>query len=174
MKKILIFILVFNSLNLLAQIQRVKEKKVYIGNDNKVRLVANDKLFTGVVEKVKNHNFTEYEEKFEEGVLMELNVYFRNSNKISDKYVYDSEKPLNILKRIRYGHHDGWMKVIHLDENEQTELIEVFQDEQLIHSCEYSGRFKNGREIFYAEGNRREVFYIYGEEVKIESISSKG
>ena len=174
MRKLLIFVVVFTSFKLLSQHQRVKEKEVYICNNNKIRLVSNNELFSGTVEKVKNHQFIEYEEKFKDGVLMELNVFFRNSKKISDKYVYDPQRPLHIVKRIRYGHHDGWKQIVYLDDNEQTELIETYQDNKLTYSCEHSGRPKNGKEIFYANGAIvKELFYINGEEVKGVSVSSK-
>lgn len=174
MRKLLIFVVVFTSFKLLAQQQRVKEKEVYICNNYKVRLASSNELFTGTVEKVKKHHFIEYEEKFKDGVLMELNVFFRNSKKISDKYLYDSLKPLNIVKRIRYGHHDGWKQIVYLDEHEQTELIETYQDNKLTYSCEHSGKPKNGKQLFYSDGVViKELFYINGEEIKEDSVSSK-
>lgn len=183
MKNILILILFF-SINQAISQEKIGIKEIYISN-NLAYKVSNDKLFSGIAQKVRNNGHLVYEEKYENGIILISNLYYNTlENVVSDKIIYNPEKPFVISKEIRFGNTTDWDQITYYDENGNKELIEkrengkydengiktFFEQREngkLIYSCQYNNNKKHGTEYTLCDnGDELTVKYVNGKKEK--------
>ena len=140
----------FISIKTISQ-ERIGIKEVYAEN-NLVYKNSDEKLFTGIIEKKRRNGHLVYEEKYEKGIILESNLYYNGKEKlISDKTIYNPEKPQTISKEIRYHLNGEFFQIKTYNNAGIKVLLEQFKNEKLIYSCEYLGKKKNGIELGYRE-----------------------
>ena len=144
--------------------ERVKNKEVYIDDNDLIYKVSNDQKFTGFVEKRRKNGHLVYEEEFKEGVIVSFNLYYNGKEKkINTRVLYNENKPFKIKKEFIYSFKGSLKKIISYDENGIKNLEEHFEEDKLTYSCEYKGKKRHGIEFCYNdEGEKIIVEYING------------
>lgn len=162
----LFLLLLLMSFSLFSQ-ESIAMKEIYIDNSLAYR-ISNQQLFTGVAQSKRKNGHLVYDEKYVNGIITESNLYYNTKEKlISDKTMYYQQKPFVNEKRIRFHLSKDTLRIISYDTSGKKILIEEFENNRSIYSCEYDGRKKNGKEICIDKNGEKLVFeYRDGKKIK--------
>ena len=126
--------------------------------------------FTGISQKIRTNGHVVYEEKFEDGVILERIVYFNQSNKeISQKTIFNKSKPYVPLKIVKYGSNeeDNCEEIIHLNEMGKKVLKETITNGRVTYRCQYQNGKKHGLEYcILKDGSELTVKYNQGKKIE--------
>ncbi|WP_324026196.1 hypothetical protein QSV08_02245 [Maribacter sp. BPC-D8] len=144
-------------------------KEVYIENDLVYKYSDNFR-FTGVVQLKRKKNEVYFEEVYNDGIILFDYQYFKGSDrKLIYRTDYNRYKPWSKEKAFYYPKSGKWIQITSYDEHGKKILIEKFEKEKLIYSCQYSGKKKNGQEICYDENGNQLIFqYVNGKILRVK------
>ena len=126
-------------------------KEVYIEN-NLVYKNTNDELFTGIAQNKRKNGHLVYEEEYKNGVILSSNLYYNGKEKrVSNKTIYNPNKPLVLSKEIKYRLNGEIFETITYNDDGIKILVEQFENSKLIYSCQYFGKKKHGLQLGYKE-----------------------
>ncbi|WP_242203172.1 hypothetical protein [Aestuariivivens insulae] len=126
-------------------------KEVYIDN-NLVYKSSNDELLTGIAQSKRKNGHLVYEEEYKNGVILSSNLYYNGKEiRVSNKTIYNPNKPLVLSKEIKYHLNGEVFETITYNDNGIKILVEQFKNGKLTYSCQYLGKKKNGLELGYGE-----------------------
>jgi len=162
MKNILLIIL-FCSLNALFAQEKVGLKEIYVEN-NLAYKVADDELFSGQAQKVRNNGHLVFEEYYKNGNPIKSIVYYNGTEKpIPARITEFYEKSFDKKKETVYRWKEPTVEYIYYDQNEKKTLIEQYENEKLTYRCEYLNNKKHGTEFCLDDdGNELEIEYRNG------------
>ncbi len=150
MKNFLILLMFFTFNKLISQ-EIVGMKEVYIDN-NLVYKSSNDELLTGIAQSKRKNGHLVYEEEYKNGVILSSNLYYNGKEiRVSNKTIYNPNKPLVLSKEIKYHLNGEVFETITYNDNGIKILVEQFKNGKLTYSCQYLGKKKNGLELGYGE-----------------------
>lgn len=137
----------------------VEMKAIYLDNQNIAHRVKDDSIFTGIAQHIRRNGHLVYEEIFINGVITTSKLYFNLEElKISNKTIYNENKPYVISKEFKYNLKGQVFEIITYDVNGKKALTEQFKNDKLIYSCEFNGKKKHGFELNFGE-NGNELLY---------------
>ncbi|WP_242133011.1 toxin-antitoxin system YwqK family antitoxin [Aestuariivivens marinum] len=153
-RNLLILIMLFTFNELISQ-EIIGMKEVYIDN-NLVYKNETDKLFTGIAQSKRKNGHLVYEEEYKNGIILSSNLYYNGQEiRVSNKTIYNSEKPLVLSKEIKYNLDGQIFERTTYNDDGIKILVEQFKNEKLTYSCQYFGKKKNGLELGYAEDGEK-------------------
>ncbi|QLE02373.1 hypothetical protein HX109_12750 [Galbibacter sp. BG1] len=130
-------------------------KETYIEN-NLVYKVSNDKLFTGTAQSKRKNGHLVYEEVYKNGIILSSNLYYNGKEiRVSNKSIYNPEKPLVLSKEIKYNLEGEIFETTTYNNDGIKILVEQFKNGKLTYSCQYLGKKKNGLELGYSEDGEK-------------------
>jgi len=165
-RNIIFFLFVFISFTVCAQ-GTLGMKEVYLENDLVYKYSDNER-FTGIAQIKKRNGQVIYEEVYKDGVILVDYQYYKGPEKdICYKTEYNRYKLWVKQKEYYYPKSKDRYEVTSFDENGTKILIEQFENEELIYSCQYSGKKKHGEEMCYDDKGDKLIFqYVNGRKVK--------
>lgn len=170
MRNILILLIFFTFNKLISQ-EIIEKKEVYIDN-NLAYKVADNGLFTGIIQVKRKNGHLVYEEEFKNGIILSGNLYFNGKEKIlSDKTIYNPNKPYVPSKELMYDLHEEIFEIRTYNDDGIKILCEQFKNGKRTYSCQYLGKKKHGLELGYKDGEEKITFrceYINGKKHGIE------
>ncbi|GAA0734249.1 hypothetical protein GCM10009430_49200 [Aquimarina litoralis] len=142
-------------------------KETYIDN-NLIYKSVNNKLFTGIAQKKRKNGHLVYEEEYKNGIILSSNLYYNGKEKrVSNKIIYNPNKPLVLLKEHKYNLEGEVFETITYNDDGIKILVEQFEREKLTYSCQYLGKKKNGIEYcLNKNGAKTQIEYRNGKKVK--------
>lgn len=142
-------------------------KEIYVAN-NLAYKVADDQLFSGQAQKVRKNGHLVYEEYYENGVPIKSILYYNRTEKpIPAKKTEFYDNSFNKKKETIYGLSKPTVAHTYYDYNGNKTLIERYENEKLIYSCEFLDDKKHGTEFCYNEdGTELTIEYRNGKKVK--------
>ena len=166
---------VFNSMTS----QEIIEMKEVYEDNNLVYKVVDDKLFTGIAQVKRKNKHLVYEEEFKGGVILLSYLYYNGKEKrVSNKTIYNPNKPLAILKEYSYDLKSEVFEITTYDNDGIKILYEQFTNGNVSYSCQYLGKKKHGLELGYRNGGDKITFrceYINGKKHGTEyCLNEKG
>lgn len=166
MKNILILILFFNCNQLIAQ-EKIGIKDLYYENYI-AHKVSDDKLFSGIAQKVRNNGHIIYDEVYENGILIKSTVYYNRTEKqIPAIVIFYYEKSFTPKTEINYGLSKPRIEYIHYNQDGKKILNEIFTMDILTYKCEYVNGKKHGTEFcINDDGTKLTLEYNNGKKVK--------
>ncbi|MGC6431265.1 MAG: hypothetical protein ACON5F_09515 [Jejuia sp.] len=130
-------------------------KEVYVKNDL-VYKIADDKLFTGTAQSKRKNGHLVYEEEYENGIILSSYLYFNGKEKkISNKSIYNRNKPLVLSKEYAYDLKGKIFEITTYNEDGVKILYEQFTNGKVSYSCQYLGKKKHGLELGYRNGGEK-------------------
>ncbi|RED50728.1 hypothetical protein DFQ02_101766 [Seonamhaeicola aphaedonensis] len=145
---ILLILLTFNEL--ISQ-EIIEMKEVYIEN-NLVYKNTTDELFTGIAQSKRKNGHLVYEEEYKNGIILSSNLYYNGKEKrISNKTIYNPNKPLVLSKEYKYNLESEIFETTTYNDDGVKILVEQFKNGKLTYSCQYLGKKKHGLELGYGE-----------------------
>lgn len=170
LRLIILFLLIVGYQNVFSQ-DTLSVKEIYFDN-NLAYQGYNDKLFTGVAQKLrKNGNgHIVAEEIYKNGVLLEWKLFYNKSHRrLAENVFYYKKYPLAPKERIRYTtNEDGkFTERTYYDTNFKKTLVTRHKDTTLIYKCPYTNGKKDGEEFCLNDnGNPIITKFIIGKKVK--------
>ena len=148
-------------------------KEVYLENELVYKYTDN-KRFTGVVQQKRKNGQITFEEVYNDGVILMDYQYFKgHDKKICYKTIYNRYKLWAKAKEYYYPISGKWTQITSFDENGTKILVEQFEKDKIIYSCQYSGKKKNGKELCYDDDGNLLVFkYVNGKKIKKKNKQS--
>ena len=141
----------FFTFNELISQEIIGMKEVYIEN-NLVYKNTTDELFTGITQSKRKNGHLVYEEEYKNGIILSSNLYYNGKEKrVSNKTLYNPNKPLVLSKEIKYRSNGEIFETITYNDDGIKILIEQFENSKLIYSCQYLGKKKHGLQLGYKE-----------------------
>lgn len=127
-----------------------------------------DKLFTGIAQKIRKNNHLKYEVEFEKGVLIKQIIYFNGrEKKVAREIFYKNEKWKKPLKEISYGLDSDYKRIKYFNSNDEKILEEDYKNGALVYRCQFVKNKKNGIEFSINEkGVKTECKYENGKLLK--------
>lgn len=165
-KFLILLVFISISIDLISQ-DTLQMKEVYTENDLVYRM--DGQRFTGLAQEKGKKGNLNYEQRYEDGIILWSNLYFNTEEKkVSDKTIYNRVKLWVIEKEIRFRLSQDTLHIKTYDENGKKILLEKFENNKLTYSCQYNGRKKHGKEFCYDEdGNELIFMYADGKKIKI-------
>ncbi|WP_282050450.1 hypothetical protein [Maribacter aquivivus] len=163
----LVFVLVFQKV---CSQDTLDINEVYIENDL-VYKYSDNARFTGVTQMKRRKREVYFEEVYNDGIILFDYQYFKGSDrKLIYRTDYNRYKPWSKEKEFYYPKSGKWIQITSYDENGKKILVEQFEKEKLIYSCQYSGKKKNGQEICYDEHGNQLIFqYVNGKILRVKN-----
>ena len=153
-RNLLILIILFTFNELISQ-EIIGMKEVYIDN-NLVYKNETDELFTGIAQSKRKNGHLVYEEEYKNGIILSSNLYYNGKEiRVSNKTIYNPEKPLVLSKEIKYNLEGEIFETTTYNDNGIKILVEQFKNGKLTYSCQYSGKKKHGLELGYGEDGKK-------------------
>ncbi|KSA12043.1 hypothetical protein I600_3285 [Maribacter dokdonensis DSW-8] len=161
---VFLFFLIFQ--NVYSQ-DTLDMKEVYIENDLVYKYSGNVR-FTGVVQLKRKKDEVYFEEVYNDGIILYDYQYIKGSNRrLIYQTNYNRYKPWSKEKEYYYPKSGKWTQITSYDQNGKKILVEQFEKEELIYSCQYSGKKKDGQEVCYDKhGNKLINQYVNGKILK--------
>jgi len=154
----------------------VDMSEVYIENDLIYKNV-NNALFTGTAQMQRKNGHLVYEEVYKDGMILFSNLYFNGKIKrVAQKTLYNPKKLWVISKEIMYDLNGGIFEMITYNEEGEKILVEKFEKEALVYSCQYLRKKKHGLEISYGKNGKKITYrceYTNGKKNGTEFCVSK-
>ena len=157
MRNLLILLMFFTFNELISQ-EIIGMKEVYIEN-NLVYKNATDELFSGITQSKRKTGHLVYEKEYKNGIILSSNLYYNGKEtRVSNKTIYNPNKPLVLLKEIKY-HLDGEIfETTTYNDDGIKILVEQFKNGKLTYSCQYLGKKKNGLQLGYGENGEKMTY----------------
>ncbi len=154
MRNILILLMFFSFNELISQ-EKIGMKEVYLEN-NLVYKNASDELFTGIAQSKRKNGHLVYEEEYKNGIILSSNLFYNGKEiRVSNKTIYNTNKPLVLSKEIKY-HLDGEIfETTTYNDDGIKILVEQFENGKLTYSCQYLGKKKHGIQLGYRENGEK-------------------
>ncbi|MGJ8734594.1 MAG: hypothetical protein ACSHW4_15670 [Cellulophaga sp.] len=154
----LLILLMFFTFNELISQEIIGMKEVYIEN-NLVYKNVTDQLFSGVAQSKRKNGHLVYEEEYKNGVILSSNLYYNGKEiRVSNKTIYNPNKPLALSKEIKY-HLDGEIfETTTYNDDGIKILVEQFKNGKLTYSCQYLGKKKHGLQFCYGENGEKMTY----------------
>ena len=151
----LLILLMFFTFNELISQEKIGMKETYIEN-NLVYKASNDQLFTGIAQSKRKNGHLVYEEEYKNGIVLSSNLYYNGKEiRVSNKTIYNPNKPFILSKEIKY-HLDGEIfETTTYNDDGIKILVEQFKNGKRTYSCQYLGKKKNGLELGYGENGEK-------------------
>ena len=157
MKNILILLMFFTFNELISQ-EIIGMKEVYIEN-NLVYKNATDVPFTGITQSKRKNGHIVYEEEYKNGVILSSNLYYNGKEiKVSNKTIYNPNKPSVLSKEIKYQLDGEIFETTTYNDDGIKILIEQFKNRKLTYSCQYLGKKKHGLQLGYGESGEKMTY----------------
>jgi len=177
MRNLLILLMFFTFNELISQ-EIIGMKEVYIEN-NLVYKNATDELFSGITQSKRKNGHLVYEEKYENGIILSSNLYYNGKEiRISNKTIYNPNKPLTLSKEYSYDLKGEVFEITTYNDDGVKILYEQFTNGKVSYSCQYLGKKKHGLELGYRDGGEKMTFrceYINGKKNGTEyCLNEKG
>ena len=177
MRNLLILLISFTFNQVISQ-EIVDLKEVYIEN-KLVYKNTTDKLFSGIAQHKRRNGHLVYEEEYMNGIILTSNVYFNGKEiRVSNKTIYNPNKPLVLSKEIKYHLNGEVFETITYNDDGIKILVEQFKKGKLTYSCQYLGKKKNGLELGYGENGEKFTYrceYVKGKKSGTEyCLNEKG
>ncbi|CAM1365174.1 conserved hypothetical protein [Tenacibaculum litoreum] len=171
-------LLMFFTFNELISQEIIGMKEVYIDN-NLVYKISNDELFTGIAQSKRKNGHLVYEEEYKNGIILSSNLYYNGKEiRVSNKTIYNPNKPLVLSKEIKYHLNGEVFETITYNDDGIKILVEQFKKGKLTYSCQYLGKKKNGLELGYGENGEKLTYrceYVKGKKNGTEyCLNEKG
>ena len=165
MKNILLIILFCSLKGLFAQ-EKVGMKEIYVLN-NLAYKVADDELFSGQAQKVRNNGHLVDEEYYESGNPIKSVIYYNGTEKpIPAKMTEFYEKSFDKKKETTYDLKKTTVEFKYYNKNGKKTLIEQFENDKLTYRCEYLKNKKHGTEFCIDDdGNELKIEYRNGNKI---------
>ncbi|TXE12407.1 hypothetical protein ES692_17940 [Psychroserpens burtonensis] len=133
-------------------------KEVYIEN-NLVYKNATDEPFTGITQSKRKNGHLVYEEEYKNGVILSSNLYYNGKEiRVSNKTIYNPNKPLVLSKEIKYQLDGEIFETTTYNDDGIKILIEQFKNRKLTYSCQYLGKKKHGLQLGYGENGEKMTY----------------
>jgi len=157
MRNLLILLMFFTFNELISQ-EIIGMKEVYIEN-NLVYKNATDELFSGIAQSKRKNGHLVYEEEYKNGIILSSNLYYNGKEiRVSNKTIYNPNKPLVLSKEIKY-HLDGEIfETTTYNDDGIKILVEQFKNGKLTYSCQYLGKKKHGLQLGYGENGEKMTY----------------
>ena len=141
----------FFTFNELISQEKIGMKETYIEN-NLVYKASNDQLFTGIAQSKRKNGHLVYEEEYKNGIVLSSNLYYNGKEiRVSNKTIYNPNKPFILSKEIRYHLNGEIFETTTYNDDGIKILVEQFKNGKLTYSCQYSGKKKHGLELGYGD-----------------------
>lgn len=148
----------FFTFNELISQEIIGMKETYIEN-NLVYKSTSDELFTGIAQSKRKSGHLVYDEEYENGIILSSNLYYNGDQmRVSNKKIYNPNKPFTLSKENRYHLNGKIFETTTYNENGLKILEEQFKNEKLIYSCQYSGKTKQGLELYYGNDGEKMTY----------------
>lgn len=166
MRNFLILLFFFAYNEMISQ-EKIGMEEIYIEN-NLVYKISNGKRFTGITQSKRKNGHLVYEEEYKNGIILSSNLYYNGKEiRISNKTIYNPNKPFIISKEHKYNLNGEIFETITYNEDGIKILIEQFKNEKLRYSCQYLGKKKNGTEYcLNDDGTETKKEYRNGKKIK--------
>ena len=140
----------FTFIELISQ-EKIGMKETYIDN-NLVYKASNDKLFTGFAQSKRKNGHLVYEEEYKNGIILSSNLYYNGKEiRVSNKTIYNPNKPSVLSKEIKYNLNGEIFEKITYNDDGIKILVEQFKNGKRTYSCQYLGKKKHGLELGYGQ-----------------------
>ena len=132
--------------------------------------ISNDKLFSGVAQKVRKNGHVVYEENYKNGILIKSTVFYNGKEIIPDKVILYYKKSFTPKTEIYYSLKDPIIEYRHFNKKGKKTLAEIYTNDVLSYRCEYLDGEKHGTEFCINEdGTTWEKKYLKGKKNQINN-----
>lgn len=166
MRNILILILFFTFNQLISQ-ENIGLKDVYYENDL-AHKVSDNKLFSGIAQKVRRNGHLVYDEVYENGILIKSTEYYNRTEKpIPARVVFYYENSTAPKTKIIYDLSQPRIEHIHYNQYGEKVMNEIYTEDILTYKCKYVNGKKHGTEFCINEdGTILTIEYSNGKKIK--------